>query len=371
MLARRLSVSVHRSARWFPRIAASLALSVALVSCGKKEGTPDWNAPGGEAPNVSSPTPAAAPAAAPEAAPVAAPVAEPAELAPVSSIVGETAPPAPASRGSLRFIAYNVENWLTMDRYVDNQLLRDKPKPDSEKQAVVRLLSAHKPDVIGLCEIGTAADLADIQESLKASGLDFPHSHYVGGTDPVRHLGLLSRFPILSTAKPAETEFRLSGRTFGINRGILDATIGVHGKPYRFIGVHFKSKRPIEEADQEEMRVNEARLLRRHVDAILREDPQARLIVYGDFNDTRPTRAFKTVTGSYNSPDYLTALPAKDSRGHAWTHHWAPHDIYSRIDFVTVSRALRQELDFKASCLIDDPEWDQASDHRPILAVFR
>jgi endonuclease/exonuclease/phosphatase family metal-dependent hydrolase len=350
-----------------PRVAASLALCVAMVSCGKKEGTPDWDAPGGEAPNVSSPAPAAAPAA------------EPAKLATVSSVAGETAQatpapahkPAPTAEGSLRFIAYNVENWLTMDRYVDNQLLRDKPKPDSEKQAVIRLLSAHKPDVIGLCEIGTAADLAEIQESLKASGLDFPHSHYVGGTDPVRHLGLLSRFPILSTAKPAETEFLLSGQTFGINRGILDATVGVGGKPYRFIGVHFKSKRPIEEADQEEMRVHEARLLRRHVDAILKDDPQARLIVYGDFNDTRPTRTFKTVTGSYNSPDYLTALPAKDSRGHAWTHHWAPHDIYSRIDFVTVSRALRQELDFKASYLIDDPEWDQASDHRAILAIFR
>ena len=347
--------------RIFLRIAAALALCLGLVSCGKKQGTPDWDAPGGEAPKISAPAPSAAPETPPEASPVKS----------SAVAIGETAAPTPAVQGSLRFIAYNVENWLTMDRYVDDKLQRDKPKPDSEKKAVVRLLTAQTPDVIGLCEIGTAADLAEIQESLKTAGLDLPHSHYVGGTDPVRHLGLLSRFPILSTAKPAETEFRLSGQTFGINRGILDATIGVHGKPYRFIGVHLKSKREIEEADQEEMRVHEARLLRRHVDVILKEDPQARLVVYGDFNDTRPTRAFKTVTGSYNSPDYLTALPAKDSRGHAWTHHWAPHDIYSRIDFITVSRALRQELDFKASHIIDDPEWDQASDHRPILAIFR
>ena len=119
------------------------------------------------------------------------------------------------------------------------------------------------------------------------------------------------------------------------------------------------------------MRIHEARLLRRHVDAILQADPQARLIVYGDFNDTRPSKAFKTVTGSYNDPGYLTAIPFKDSRGEAWTHHWALHDIYSRIDFVTVTRALRPEVDFESSHLIDDPGWDQASDHRPMLAIFK
>lgn len=338
-------------------IAATLALFAGLVSCGQKDNTPDWDASGAGANKVSATAPSE-------------PVEEtPAE--PLATAIGETVSTASSSGGSLRFIAYNVENWLTMDRYVDDKLQRDKPKPDSEKKAVVKLLTNHKPDVIGVCEIGTAADLEEIRESLKAAGLDLPHSHYVGGTDPVRHLGLLSRFPILSTAKPAETEFSLNGTSFGINRGILDATVGAHGKPYRFIGAHLKSKRAIDEADQEEMRVHEARLLRRHVDSILKDDPQARLIVYGDFNDTRPTRTFKTITGSYNSPDYLTALPAKDSRGHAWTHHWAPHDIYSRIDFVTVSRALRQELDFKASHIIDDAEWDQASDHRPVLAIFR
>jgi endonuclease/exonuclease/phosphatase family metal-dependent hydrolase len=119
------------------------------------------------------------------------------------------------------------------------------------------------------------------------------------------------------------------------------------------------------------MRIHEAHLLRRHVDSILAADGDARLVVYGDFNDTRPTRAFKTVTGSFNDEGYLTAIPFKDSRGHAWTHHWAPHDIYSRIDFVTVSRALRPELDFRASHIIDDADWDKASDHRAVLAIFK
>jgi endonuclease/exonuclease/phosphatase family metal-dependent hydrolase len=163
----------------------------------------------------------------------------------------------------------------------------------------------------------------------------------------------------------------LRGQPFAINRGILDATIMAHGKQYRFLGVHLKSKREIEDADQEEIRIHEARLLRRHVDSILKENPDARFIVYGDFNDTRPSKAFKIVTGSYDDPGYLTAIPFKDSRGEAWTHHWAMHDIYSRIDFVTVSRAMRPEVDFRASYLVDEPGWEQASDHRPMVAVFR
>ena len=333
-------------------------IALGAISC-RKSGTPDWDSPGQDAP--------AAAVSSPEQTTIAKPRA--------SSKPAENAAAAPAITGNpaggLRFIAYNVENWLTMDRYVDGRMLKNAPKPASEKQAAVGLLVKSAPDIIGLCEVGEAGDLAEIQAMLKTAGLDLPHARYTGGSDPVRRLGLLSRFPITSTSKPSETEFRLKGRTFLINRGILDATIAARGKTYRFLGVHLKSKRTIEEADQEEMRVHEARLLRRHVDSILAADSDVRLIVYGDFNDTRPTRTFKTVTGNYNDPGYLTAIPCKDSRGHAWTHHWVPHDIYSRIDFITVTRALRPEVDFHASRILDDPEWDKASDHRPLLVVFK
>ena len=218
----------------------------------------------------------------------------------------------------------------------------------------------------------SAEDFAEIQESLKAAGLDLPHSHFTGGSDPTRHLGLLSRFPITSTAKPAETEYQMKGETYSINRGILDATIQARGKSYRFLGVHLKSKREVEgmrsggDADPRSPTCCAATLIRSS-----KPIAEARLVVYGDFNDTRPTKAFKTVTGSYNDPGYLTAIPFKDSRGDAWTHHWSLHDIYSRIDFVTVTRALRPEVDFRASHIIDDPDWDKASDHRPLLAIFK
>lgn len=362
-----------RSMKRAPAITGALfwaVFALAISSCGRKGGTADWDQPGDSTPSVevSSPSAAVAPPAAVEVAKVADPATEPpANQSPAE----ESGAASPVSGSGLHFIEYNVENWLVMDRFINNKQVKDSPKPESEKKAVISILAKNQPDVLGLCEIGQASDLAEIQSRLKAAGVDLPHSHHTGGSDPTRHLGILSRFPITSTSKPAETEFQLKGQTFGINRGILDATIEARGKSYRFIGVHLKSKREVEEADQEQLRIHEARLLRRHVDSILATDPEARLVVYGDFNDTRPTTAFKTVTGSYNSPGYLTAIPFKDSRGHAWTHHWAPHDIYSRIDFVCVTRPLRSEVDFRASHIIDDGAWDKASDHRALKAIFR
>ena len=345
-------------------IFCALAL-LAATSCGKKSGTPDWDTP--QISEVASPAALPAPE---EATPEAAADEAPAEPA-VTTPPAVAPPPAEPTTAGLRFITYNVENWLTMDRFVEGKTLKGAPKPDKEKNAVIGILTRNAPDVIGFCEIGTAADLAEIQEMLKAAGLDLPNSHYTGGSDLVRHLGLLSKFPIKSTAKPAETEYQLNGQTFGINRGILDASIDARGKSYRFVGVHLKSKRDSEQGDQEAIRLNEARLLRRHVDSIFTTDPEARLIVYGDFNETRSMAPIKTITGKYNDPTYLTAVPVKDSHQETWTHFWAINDVYSRFDFVMISKAMKKETDFKASRIIDDAEWIDASDHRPVMALFK
>lgn len=341
---------------------------LALSSCGKKGGTPDWDTPGGgtaaAAEAVQPAKPAApAPAKAPEA-PKAAPAAE----APAATVSRETES---STADGLRFMGYNVENWLTMDRYVDRKQLKDSPKPDSEKKAVIQLIVKNHPDVLGICEIGTAGDFAEIQESLKAAGLDLPHTHYTGGSDPTRHLGLLSRYPITSTGKAADMEYQMNGQTYGFNRGVLDATVEAKGKSYRFLGVHLKSKRDVEDGDQEQMRINEAHLLRKHVDSILGADPAARLVVYGDFNDTYPSKALRAVTKGEDDAQHLTPIYLKDSRGEAWTHHWNNQDVYSRIDFIMASQALKKEIDFRSSHIIDDPDWSKASDHRPVLAIFR
>lgn len=318
------------------------ALCLFSVGCEKKAaGTPEW-------------TEDAAPA--PTATPASPPLKAKAEEQTAS--------------GPIRFVAYNVENWLDRNRYPGSKATGDGTKPEKARQAVITVLAAVKPDILGVCEIGETSDLAELQTRLKAAGVDLPHVHYTGGADPIRHLALLSRFPITSTAKPSKTSYPLNGRTYGMQRGILDATVRVNGKDYRFIGAHLKSKRDVQEGDQEQMRASEAHLLRDHIEGILAADPSIRLIAYGDFNDTKASAVVKTLQGGANRPDSLMPLALLDSHGEAWTQHWAYEDIYSRFDWIMVSKTLKSEIDAKASRVVDEPACEDASDHRPVMMVL-
>jgi len=329
-----------------------------LTGCNRKS-TADWDTPG------------EAPAAVVKQAPAKSEEPKPVVSKPEASPDEKSQTSVPTASGSLRFIGYNVENWLTMDRYVDGKNLKGANKPEDQKAAVIAILSRLKPDVLGLCEIGQKEDILDLQSRLKAAGLDLPNLHYTGGADPTRHLALLSRFPISKTGTIAKSDYTLEGQTLSIQRGVLDATVSANGSDYRFLGVHLKSKREVENGDQAEMRLNEAHLLRDHIDSILTSDAAAKLVVYGDFNDTRASPAIKLIQGTYNHPNYLTPLPLKDRNGEYWTHFWDREDVYSRFDWIMVSQPLKPEVNFEASRIIDEPEWDKASDHRPVMLLLK
>jgi len=257
------------------------------------------------------------------------------------------------------FITYNVKNWLVS--------YQAPVKSAESKAAIIKLLASGKPDVIGLCEIGSENDVKEIQAMLKVAGFDLPHIYYTGGEDLVRHLAIISRFPIRSTELP---DRKLREHKQSMQRGILDATLDVGGHPVRFIGLHLKSKRTVPDFDQATIRLAEAQHARQHIDGILAAAPTAALVAYGDFNDTTRSLSTRAINGKYRTPGYLSHVHVKDSRGETWTHHYAVEDAYTRIDFVTISAGLRRHVKKDKSRIIDDPDWEIASDHRPVLVRF-
>jgi endonuclease/exonuclease/phosphatase family metal-dependent hydrolase len=339
-----------------PGLLGAFFLCVALSSCRDKQQTGDWSGHKQEAPAVAKEAPAA-----PAPVPVVAKVPEPPAAAPAVEVVDGTA---------VRFVTYNVENWLTMERFANGKRVTT-PKPEKERQAVVKALLAAKPDILGISEIGNEEDVKDLQKHLADAGMPLPHAHLNRGADDTRSLVILSKFPIGKTTARDNLAYRLQGEEYKMQRGILDAVIDTPAGSFRFLGVHLKSKREVDEGDQEEMRRNEAHLLRREVDAILNQDPAARLVVYGDFNDTRNSSSMRTAQGPGRSPTALTAIPLKDSRGHYWTHHWDFQDVYSRIDYVMVSPVLRDLVDRDHSKILDGEEVAGASDHRPLLVILK
>lgn len=338
-----------------PGFLGAFLLPLALMGCKDQDRSDDW------AGHPKSESPAVAVAAAPAAAPK-----------PVTPVAADPVVDSePADEGSVRFIAYNVENWLTMDRYVDGKSLKGSPKPEKEKLAIAELLADAKPDILGISEIGNEEDVKDLQAYLAKAGHPMPHFHVNRGADPTRSLVLISRFPIGKTVMRDDLTYSSKGREYAMQRGILDATVETPAGAYRFLGLHLKSKRETEDGDQEDMRRNEGHLLRREIDEILSEDPDARLVVYGDLNDTRQSSTIRTIHGGGKNPKSLLMIALKDSRGHFWTHHWDFQDVYSRIDYVLVSGALRNSIDWDRCKIIDNDAVAGASDHRPLLVILK
>ena len=274
-----------------------------------------------------------------------------------------------ADRQSLIFCGYNLENYLKMERSVKGSKQPDAPKPEKQIAAVVRFLTEIKPDILGVCEIGAEDDLKDLQARLKAAGLDLPNHEYCHGGDPTRRLGLLTRFPIVQRNSRTDLKYRIGDQIFPVKRGFLDCTIEPRkGFSLHCVGVHLKSKLPVPEADEALMRRNEAHLLRKHVDGIFNDDPDTKLLVYGDFNEQKNQAAMMEVAGVRAAPTGLHDLWLADSRKEHWTHYWHTADLYSRLDYIFVSRALSPYADKRESRIFDPPDYYDGSDHRPVIA---
>lgn len=279
---------------------------------------------------------------------------------------------------TFRVATYNIEN------YLDHTAGTRGPKSAEAKAKVRESIHALKPDVICFQEMGSASALRELQHSLKSEGLDLPHWEHVIGYDTNIHVALLSKFPIVTRRPHTNDNFLLSGRRYRVSRGILDVDIKVNDRyTFTVIGAHLKSKRPVPDGDEAEMRFEEARILREKVDARLAAHPDANIVVLGDFNDTYNTRGTRAIVGRGRSAlvDTRPAEPNGDNQPHpnnprwnprniAWTHHYGVEDTYSRIDYLMLSPGMAREWVTNQTYVVTVPNWGIGSDHRPLVATF-
>ena len=262
--------------------------------------------------------------------------------------------------------SFNVENWNSIER--NGQL--NQPKPQAEKDAVISVIASVHPDVLGIEEIGTPNDLAELRAGLTGKGVVYPFVEYLPGADPDRRICLLSRFPIQARQSRTDYTYRLNDRPTPISRGILDVVLQVSEQySFRAIVVHLKSKRTVEFGDQAVMRLEEAKLLRAHLAEVFKRNPETKLLALGDFNDTPETAPIKTVMGE--APVALFALPCQTAKGYTGTHLWRFHSEWSRLDYLLASRALSNDFVAGSAHIYEGPDAGVASDHRLIYASFR
>ena len=144
--------------------------------------------------------------------------------------------------------SYNVQNYWLVDAATEHRLIDEPAKPEQAIAAVIKVLNRIKPDIVGLVEIGDESMLADLQRRLREAGLDYTYREWVQGADEVRHISLLSKFPIVERNSRDQVHVDLDGQTFPMNRGILDVTVEIN--PHyrlRLVGAHLKSRREVPE----------------------------------------------------------------------------------------------------------------------------
>jgi endonuclease/exonuclease/phosphatase family metal-dependent hydrolase len=283
-----------------------------------------------------------------------------------------------ATAETFRVATYNVENYL--DRPTES---RREAKSAESRAKIRESILAMKPDVIAFEEMGDLSALLELRDALKRDGLDLPHYEYVRGWDTNIHLAVLSRFPIVARRPRTNETFLLSGRRFHVGRGFTDVDIKVNDRySFTLLGAHLKSKRPVPEADQEELRLEEARLLREKVNEHLKANPNANLIVLGDLNDNKDSKSTRTVIGTgktklvdtrpaeRNGDNLPNPNPAWEPKNITWTHFYGKEDTYSRIDYILLSPGMAREWVTNGTYIPTIPNWGLGSDHRPLVAEF-
>lgn len=267
-------------------------------------------------------------------------------------------------------MAYNLKNFLQMDTFTDGEKSGTRYKPDEEIEALVKVIKKEKPEILGVCEIGTEKDLKKFLALLEKAGLEYPHVEHLKAADSVRHLALLSQYPIKEVHSRDDLTYSIGEMHFPLRRGLLHVELEINGKSVHALGVHYKSKRPVQEADEAEMRLKEADLTREVITETLEQDPEALLFLYGDLNDSYKSKTLSKVKGHWRSNTRLTPLELVDSRGEYWTHYWDWQREYSVFDYVLCSPALLPMVNMEKSSIIDSGEVLEASDHRPLLVTF-
>lgn len=245
---------------------------------------------------------------------------------------------------------YNVENYL--DQPTES---RHYAKTAEARAKIRESIKAMNPDVIALEEMGSTNALLELRASLKADGLDFPFWEYIQSFDTNIHVAILSKLPIVARHPHTNELFLLDGRRLQVKRGFAEVDISAATNfTFALIAAHLKSALNTPEADEAEERFGEVKVLRDIIDEHFKADPNAKLIVLGDFNDTKDSNPVKKIIGrgkfkladarpaERNGDSAPVEPPYFEPRDVAWTYFYGDNDEHTRFSPFWKSRQLNQ-----------------------------
>ena len=269
---------------------------------------------------------------------------------------------------SVRLATYNLENYLVMDRYVNDAWRKSYPKPESEKAVIRKAIKQAMPDILAVQEIGPLSFLKELKADLAQEGIEYPYFSHMQGDDTVRHLAVLSKLAPVEVVRHQDLEINYQNRRQFVKRGMLELSFEQsNGKVFKLFVVHLKSRWTNVKSDPESLhrRTLEAEACRNRIIERTFEMGIMDFIIAGDFNDhpeSAPLRRFC----QRGDLALGTLVPAFDSRGECWTHYYSREVVYSLVDGFIVSELLFPQIKGGRGHILDMPDVLEGSDHRMV-----
>ncbi len=273
-----------------------------------------------------------------------------------------------AKPGEIVVGAYNLLNLFDDhdDPYRNDEPTPAKPRAELERLAEsIRQLNA---DVLAVEEVENR-DYLERFVNVFLADMGYEHVVLMEGND-MRGIdvGVVSRIPVGEVRSNRHTRFPgKDGVPSRFQRDVLEVTLEpADGEPFAVWVVHLKSNSGGRE-EAEPIRLPEAQQIRNMIDAELAADPNARIIVTGDFNDTWDSRTMKIIAGSSEGAMFSAGSESQD----AGLVTYNEGEFRSVIDFLLCSPAMARQF-VKGSYRNPQGSVEQTgSDHNPIAATFR
>jgi len=225
--------------------------------------------------------------------------------------------PLPLSAGELHVAFWNVENLFDTedDPTVegDEEFTPTGPKQWTKERLDNKLLNLSRaimdmngrkgPDVLGLAEVENRWVVEELVKALKPLDRDYRIVHKDSPSSRGIDCALIYDAKVFTLVN-ARFHFVKAGNT----RDIVEAELQDVGKRRLTVFVnHWPSRRSENGKPNDELRRIAGDTLRRRIDEILKQDPDADLVALGDFNDNPDDPSVRKHLGS--SPDAKTLQP--------------------------------------------------------------
>lgn len=271
-----------------------------------------------------------------------------------------------------------ITNWNTRNFFndkTDDPSGLDKPGDFSlltpaeyaaKRKDVAGIIHGIAPDIAVLQEIESEAVMNDLRADLEALGDVYPHASIIPSFD-IREIVILSKVPFDKVVSHQDDEFLEPGTfapTFEYTRDCVEVHMTFNGRHLVLLGVHFRSKSSPDEPGKRHAEANHTREV---ANAIAAEDPEAAVVILGDFNDVPGSPAYKAALGE-GAGAFTNAAELALPESTRWSYDYMGN--LELIDHQMANPLLSTMLDPAGITILHTPDAEDASDHAPVIARY-